>query len=1244
MLYLYPSNKTESLATVMAEIMRRQPLSDPFTPEVVLTQSHGMGVWLEQQISEKLGIAAMIDVQMPGAFVWCLIEALLPDDSISEEPVSKNPMPKDSPASSIKATSVQHFEKQNLKWEIFNRLPELIERPEFINLRSYIDRLMHSTHAQDPRAALFRLSELLADVFDGYQNSRPEWVASWEKGELANLSPDSYSQSTQETQAWQAQLWRELYPNTPLIDRKHRSRQIALLQATLRRGSGLAEQLPKRIFVFGMSVLPPQWLPLFLSLGRTIDIHLLAQNPCRYYWGDVQSERQQLMVEKRRLDSGQSILRAQQEVVEGNPLLASWGRLGKEYLGELYKFDQQDGVEELSFDLYEDYADAERDQDYLSDGHEDAHEELAQESANKNESLAPNQQSFTALQRVQNDILNLDHTKNVVSISDPTIRFARCHSRLREVEVLKDYLLTVLDQDSSLSVRDIIVMVPDIQDYSALVHAVFGMPVRTSSNGSQTVGGASGTSFLPYGISDHSLSVDQPLLESLLSILNLTQSRVSVTEVFDFLDVEAIRTKLELSDSDLSFLQALCEGLNVRWGLSEQHRDEHISTQQSGEANTWTYAFKRALLGYLAGSQDEIVEGVLACELSSTEQNECLGKLIYFIDLIDETRNTLSGELSLSEWADVLNRLWRLWFDFDELDEAVLRLMEQGLLSMDEQATVSGYGKSLPFKIVASVLTQQFEKEKVSQRFLSGRINFCTLMPMRTIPFKVVCLLGMNEADYPRRDLPQNFDLMTMLPRRACDRSRRDDDRYLFLEAVLSARRSIYVSHVGYAAKDNSERYPSVLVSELREYIVAQFSTEDGLSGQDLLANWTQEHRLQAFNKEYFLATDVTGNQQKTAKGIPLTQSYASEWESLFYASGLEEAAYLYPENSGTHISCSDRPSPEAFEADTNKEKTRELALDALTAAVSNPLAYYYQTSLGLSQWGTKESNDDREPFSLDGLDAYFIKERLFESSADVTAGDHHKDQHLFEHLRAEGVLARPPLDAMQFGSLVNETSGLREHMLSFGRPTRINFQGLSVSGSNDQISGDLFFTEYGQVELSLSKGVGRHFFGVWLKHVVWNYYLHHRESKLATVGTTHYISASQHITLPALSLDTSVTYLLELLGYYDEVLAEPKLFLPETAYAQLFGSDADVKNVFYGGFSRSAESAALFWQRACYLSGLNQDAGQIPDVTAYSPVDQVTKHRDPDFASRKKRSKTTDTMNEDSSESNLWISVEKFK
>src|SRR5690606_9535507 len=106
-----------------------------------------------------------------------------------------------------------------------------------------------------------------------------------------------------------------------------------------------------------------------------------------------------------------------------------------------------------------------------------------------------------------------------------------------------------------------------------------------------------------------------------------------------------------------------------------------------------------------------------------------------------------------------------------------------------------------------------------------------------------------NDGDYPRPRAPAHFDL-TENDYRPGDRSRRDDDRYLFLEALLSARERFYLSWVGRSVVDNAESPPSVLVAQLRDHLADVLHSESGYD--NVLEQLTTEHPLQGFSREYF--------------------------------------------------------------------------------------------------------------------------------------------------------------------------------------------------------------------------------------------------------------------------------------------------------------------------------------------------------------------------------------------------------
>lgn len=251
MLRVYHSNRLDVLEALMEFIVERERLDDPFEPEMILVQSTGMAQWLQMTLSQKFGIAANIDFPLPASFIWDMFVRVLPE------------IPKESA-----------FNKQSMSWKLMTLLPQLLEREDFTLLRHYL------TDDSDKRK-LFQLSSKAADLFDQYLVYRPDWLAQWETGHLV--------EGLGEAQAWQAPLWKALVEYTHELGqpRWHRANLYQRFIETLESATTCPPGLPSRVFICGISALPPVYLQALQALGKHIEIHLLFTNPCRYYWGDI---------------------------------------------------------------------------------------------------------------------------------------------------------------------------------------------------------------------------------------------------------------------------------------------------------------------------------------------------------------------------------------------------------------------------------------------------------------------------------------------------------------------------------------------------------------------------------------------------------------------------------------------------------------------------------------------------------------------------------------------------------------------------------------------------------------------------------------------------------------------------------------------------------------------------------------------------------------------------------------------
>ena len=1142
MLHLYPSNKIETLAQVLAKLQSTPPLSDPFASEVVLTQSYGMGVWLKQRISEHQGIACMLDTQMPGAFLWRLIESLVPDESES-------------------SSSVQHFEKSTLRWEIFRLLPELLEQSEFDGLRAYIDSLVARSGRSDAEQSLFQVSEVLADNFDAYQNYRSDWIAAWERDEpLAEKIADADNGTTLQEEVWQRKIWQALYPRFASCERHHRASRLRELEAVLTGNEFDRSILPQRIFVFGMAAIPVQWLNVFLALGKHIDVHFLFQNPCQYYWGDILTERQNLLYQQRLMKSGEGGLRALSEFenYESHPLLASLGEVGKHYLGVLYRYDEADGLSEFAASLYEP----------SGAGH--------------------------ALAHIQNGLLEgriQQAEEGLISDleSDVSIRFARCHSRLREVEALRDYVLDVIEQGVGYELRDFIVMAPDIQQYAPFIDAVFGAPLESKCQGETR---------LFYGLSDHAQVQEQPIIEQLLAVLQLDKKRLTVDEVFDLLSLDAVRERFGLDGDRLGFARKLVESLNIRWGLNEFHRDTVTGATKTGDSNTWLFGLKRALQSYLIGAPDNLAADFVEFPLRGSEQHEVLGILLRVVDLIESNANVLRSTASVEEWSIRVQQVWLSWFDVNVLDESLRKLLDKSLDALVEQVLVSGFDQAVPFSLVLDALQTELEKEKVSQRFLSGRINFCNLMPMRTVPFKVVCLLGMNEGAYPRHDMTQSFDLISQYPSRLGDRSRRRDDRYMFLEAILSAEERLYISYQGFDPKDNSEMFSSVLLSELQEICFRCFTDRSSDAEKALLAAWTHNHRLQPFHGAYF--------KPSCSEYSALPQSFANEWYPLHtHKTGDAEESVNAPEMN--------RGQADLFEQSVQERDDESQALPQINwpeqlelteweRAFSNPLAFYYSSQMGIKNAPYIEVLASEEPFSLDNLQTYTLARQM----CDVWFRGESLDDFIRKHSLL-GDLPQAPVAQASIEELSKSYAGFCERIEPWldARPLPLFVQLPSSLPGLNALNGEVYVGDDGLVDVHFSRNPAKWFFGAWARHVVWNVF--HAERQLSVSAASTCLTPVWQIEFPALGEVRARQYLEELSKYLNTLALEPRPLLPEIAFNCLSGKDKSAASAFRR--KPPEGDLAVLWQRYCTLSSAVQDSEQVPEFDLELIFRQISEH-----------------------------------
>ncbi|ERI50980.1 hypothetical protein N878_24245, partial [Pseudomonas sp. EGD-AK9] len=666
--------------------------------------------------------------------------------------------------------------------------------------------------------------------------------------------------------------------------------------------------LPRRITVFGISSLPAQVLEALAAMARFSQVMLYVHNPCQHHWGDIVEDKDLLRHEYRRQQrkgkpAGQIGLFEQEEMHQhAQSLLAAWGKQGRDYINLLDQYDEPQRYRE-AFERI----------DLFSPAREDS-----------------------LLGQLQNDILDLRplaETRTTWPAFDPardrSLRFHVAHGAQREVEVLHDQLLACFSEDPTLRPRDVIVMVPDVNTYAPHIQAVFGQFASDDPR------------HIPFTLADQGLRGKEPLLIALEHLLRLPDSRFSVSEVLDLLDVASLRARFGIAEEELPTLRRWLEGAGIRWGLDARQR-ESLGLGTGLEQNTWRFGLRRMLLGYAVGGAGAYA-GIEPYDEIGGLDAALIGPLTRLLEALERQLEALREPASPANWGARLRDLLEGFFLPQDDREEVLRT--QLLDALDAWLALcetGGLAEPLPLPVVREAWLGDLDQGRLSQRFLAGAVNFCTLMPMRAIPFRHVCLLGMNDGDYPRSQAPLDFDLMAG-DYRPGDRSRREDDRYLLLEALLAARERLYISWVGRSIRDNSERPPSVLVGQLRDHLGAAWSLA---GGGDLLPALTTEHPLQPFSRRYFGAE-------------PGLFSYVHEWAALHGQAASAAAQGALP----------------------TWEDGQQIGPELLQSFLRDPVKCFFTRRLKVFLDEEEQARLDSEPFALDALERYQLQERLLKAA-----------------------------------------------------------------------------------------------------------------------------------------------------------------------------------------------------------------------------------------------------------------------
>nr|WP_300048611.1 exodeoxyribonuclease V subunit gamma [uncultured Nocardioides sp.] len=665
-----------------------------------------------------------------------------------------------------------------LAWPLLEVVDEVMGAPGFEDLTTHLGG---GDPADERSARRYAVARRLAGLFSSYAVQRPQLFTDWREGRAS----DGAGGDLDDDLRWQAELWRRLLDrvDAPAPDVRH-----AETVARLRSG-GADLDLPPRLSLFGHTRLPETEVSLLAALGELRDVHLWLPQASTDLWDSLGAAAREGQVLRSRDTSAAAV---------HHPLLGSLGRDARELrrtLGDLPSTPAAPAP------------------------------------------AAPD----TLLGWLQHD-LRANHAptageRSARTTRDDSVQVHACHGSARQVDVLREVLVGLLQDDPSLEPRDILVMVPDIETYAPLISAAFGM-ADVAGEGAGHPGHQ-----LRVRLADRSLAATNPLLALAAQLVELVRGRMTASQVLDVAGADPVRARFGFGDEELERITRWVDVSGIRWGYDAQHRGTF--GLDGLDANTWVTGLRRVLLGAaMSGLDHRHVSGTVPVDDVSDGDLDLVGRFAEFVDRVHAFTDAAERATSVTDWTTALSQavhqltstpaaeVWQV----AQFDREVSRIA----------AGAGGSGTTLRQADVRALLQQRLRGRPTRSNFRTGTLTVCTMVPMRSVPHRVVCLVGLDDGVFPRVSTVDGDDVLARRPRTG-ERDLRSEDRQLFLDAITSATERLVITYTGRGEHTGAERPPAVPLGELLDAL-------DRTAATPVRDHVLTHHPLQPFDEDNFVA------------------------------------------------------------------------------------------------------------------------------------------------------------------------------------------------------------------------------------------------------------------------------------------------------------------------------------------------------------------------------------------------------
>ena len=615
----------------------------------------------------------------------------------------------------------------------------------------------HHSSLEVKHGGKLRAARALADRFDRYAARRPSLIRNWERAHSANelLGADNAQVE------WQYSLWRQLRSQIGVPSWPARTEQLCKQLDSDEKPS----HLPKKLMVAGMGTLSVSAIEIISALSKVIDVEVLCVNPSPHLSNEWANQNSKVDVSLSNAPARNDDFHV---LPESDVLVTTW-------LREAYELQML----------------------------------LASQGVQYEQCVAevPTTDSTKLLHRMHAAIQFPNKLKKQpLDAGDMSVQIHRAHTLGRQAEILRDALLHSFSTIDNLRPHEIIVLCADIEAAAPLLRATFEEPL---------ILGTGERVKIPFVVADRTLRETSTGAELAAGILSLIGSRFDVDSVVSIATHELVLKNAYMGSGDVNAWLRHIHNTRVRWGLDVQHRKLNGLDAPDVTAHTWKQLVDRTLLGALLPDAVETMfemGDIVPVPRIDTTEIEALTGFAEVLSVLASLEHDSQSDMSIDFWCDrieqtLISLCGRSCTELDDVLAVINKFREAALHA-------SAGNQSVAFSEFAFLLVSEISAQSGRQSLVTGAVTATSFIPLRAVPFRVVCVVGLDDGTMSIGD-SEGDDLIAMEPLMG-DTDMRTANRRVLLDAVVAAAEQLIITCNGSSVKNNT-RVP--LITPLAELV-----------------------------------------------------------------------------------------------------------------------------------------------------------------------------------------------------------------------------------------------------------------------------------------------------------------------------------------------------------------------------------------------------------------------------------------